>query len=87
VSVTNPSLVPPHLLKACQAMDAHLARYVGPLAPELGREAMQSWTAPGKRLGLADLRAYARLLAAYIPDPDQCKKFEAEMTVFLKKLG
>ena len=68
-------------------MDGHLARYIGPLAAELGAEAMQAWTQHHKKLTLAELRSYARLLAAYIPDPAQCKRFEAEMIAFLKKIG
>jgi hypothetical protein len=68
-------------------MDAHLARYIGPLAGELCREAMLAWTTHHKKLGMAELRAYARLLEAYIPDPGQCRRFDAEIAAFLKKLG
>ena len=77
--------VPPQLRKFCEAMDAHLARYIGPLADELCREAMQAWTQHHKKIPLAELRAYARLLAAYIPDAEQCRKFETEANAFLRK--
>lgn len=79
-------VIAPHLLKVCKGMDGHFTRYVGPLAPDLSQEAFQSWTQHGKKLTTADLLGYARLLAAYIPDPRLCLQFEAEMKALLKKL-
>ena len=59
-------------------IDEIFRRCVGPIGAELGEEAFAVWVKTGNKTRPSELAGYIALLAAHIPDAQQCKQFEAD---------
>ncbi len=79
----EPQVLPLVVLSIREQIDRVFARYVGPIASEIGREEFDHWRESGQ-IGPLGLHRYISRLARHIPEENSRRAFMREASECIK---